>query len=158
MRRGRTVCLGRPAAAGCECGVVRIPRWCCGLAAGGVAVGLLTACGASSDPAPRSVAGTFTHAIADKNGAAACALLAPATRDELEQSAGTSCASAIVDEKLPDAGAPLASSAFGTMAQVSFGTDVVFLAEFPRGWRVMAAGCAPSPTPDAPYKCQLSGG
>jgi hypothetical protein len=135
-----------------------MPRWCCGLAAGGVAVGLLAGCGASSDPAPRAIAGTFTRAVGDKNGAAACALLAPATRAELEQSAGTSCARAIVDENLPQAGAVLASSVFGTMAQVSFSTDVLFLAEFPRGWRVMAAGCAPSPTPGPPYDCQLSGG
>jgi hypothetical protein len=123
---------------------VRIPRWWCGLAAGGVAVGLLTGCGAAAGPAPRAVASDFTHAVADQNGAAACALLAPATRDELERSAGTSCSKAILDENLPEAGAALASSVFGTMAQVSISTDVLFLAEFPRGWRVMAAGCAPS--------------
>jgi hypothetical protein len=123
-----------------------------------VAAGLLTGCGATNGPAPRAVAGQFSHAVAGKNGAAACALLAPGTRAELEQSAGTPCARAILDENLPESGAPLAASAFGTMAEVSFSSDVLFLAEFPRGWRVMAAGCAPSSTPGAPYECQLSGG
>ena len=125
---------------------------------GVVATGLLTGCGATSGPAPRATADQFTRAVADKDGVAACALLAPATRAELEQSAGSSCRSAIVEENLPEVG-PLESSAtFGTMAQVSFGSDVVFLAESPRGWRVMAAGCAPGTTPDKPYECQLSGG
>ena len=137
---------------------MRLPRWVCALAAGGVAAGLFTSCGATSGPAPRATADQFTRAVADKDGAAACALLAPATRAELEQSAGSACVSAIVEENLPEAGALGTSKTFGTMAQVSIGSDVVFLAEFPRGWRVMAAGCAPGATSDKPYECQLSGG
>ncbi len=128
------------------------------LGVAGVAVALLTGCGATSGPAARATADQFTRAVADKDGAAACALLAPATRAELEQSAGSSCVSAIVEENLQEAGVLETSATFGTMAQVSFGSDVVFLAEFPRGWRVTAAGCAPGTTPAKPYECQLSGG
>jgi hypothetical protein len=118
----------------------------------------LTGCGATPDPSARAAADQFTRAVADKDGAAACALLAPATRADLEQSAGSSCAKAIVEENLQEAGPLETSTTFGTMAQVSFGSDVVFLAEFPRGWRVMAAGCAPGTAPEKPYECQLSGG
>ena len=137
---------------------MRLPRWVCALAAGGVAVGVLTGCGGTSGPSPGATARQFTQAVTDNNGAAACALMASATRAELEQSAGTSCASAIVEENLPEPGALETSAKFGTMAHVSFSSDVIFLAEFPRGWRVMAAGCAPDATPEAPYQCQLSGG
>jgi hypothetical protein len=130
----------------------------CALAAGVLAVGLVTGCGATDGPEPRATAEQFTRAVADKDGEAACALLAPATRAELEESAHASCASAIVEEDLPDAGALERSATFGTMAQVSFRSEVVFLAEFPRGWRVLAAGCAPGARPGQPYVCQLNGG
>jgi hypothetical protein len=121
-------------------------------------VGLVTGCGAPDGLAPRAAAEQFTRAVADKNGAAACALLTTATRAELEESAGASCAKAIVQEDLPNAGALERSETFGTTAEVSFSSDVVFLAEFPRGWRVLAAGCTPGTTPEMPYECQLSGG
>jgi hypothetical protein len=137
---------------------VRVLRWLCALAAGVLAVGGVTGCGATDGPGARAAAEQFTRAVADKNGEAACALLAPATREELEESARASCASAILEEDLPDAGALERSATFGTMAQVSFSSSVVFLAEFPRGWRVLAAGCAPGASPGKPYVCQLSGG
>ena len=137
---------------------MRLPRWLGALAAVGVTAVMLTGCGAAPSPVPDVIARQFTQAVANENGAGACGLLAPATRAALEQSAGTPCVSAIVEENLPYAGALETSATFGTMTQVSFSSDVVFLAEFPRGWRVMAAGCAPGTTPETPYQCQLSGG
>jgi hypothetical protein len=71
-------------------------------------------------------------------------------------SAGKRCAAAILDEDLPDAGAAEGFSTFGTMGQVRFSHDVLFVSEFEHGWKVMAAGC--SPVPERPYRCQLQGG
>ena len=125
-------------------------------------VGLLllvatSGCGGDGETeGPRSTAKAFERAVESDDGAAACDLLAPKTRDELEQSAGTPCAEAILAEDLPAAGASTESSAYGSMAQVRFTGDTLFLAEFPDGWRVLAAGCAPKPK--APYDCVVQGG
>ena len=81
--------------------------------------------------------------MADGDGAAACALLAPTTRSELEQSTGKECAVAILEEA-PDAGGDGGDvQVFGVMAQVRWDGDTVFLTRMPDGWRVLAAGCVP---------------
>jgi hypothetical protein len=126
---------------------------------GVAAVASMTGCGQASDrdgADPGTVAKGFSRALAAGDGAQACSLLAPQTRSQLEQSAGTGCAAAIAEEDLPDPGAVRRVSVFGTMAQVRFTEDVWFLAEFRTGWRVLASGCAP--VPDQPYDCQLEGG
>lgn len=46
-------------------------------------------------------------------------------------------------------------SVFGTMAQVRYPEDTVFLARFRSGWRVMAAAC--SPQAHDPYDCRIKG-
>ncbi len=48
-----------------------------------------------------------------------------------------------------------AIGAFGTMAQVRWGDEAVFLTRLPGGWRVLATGCAPRG--DAPYDCAVKG-
>jgi len=115
-----------------------------------------TGCATQADPAAQGAATEFARAVAGRDGAAACRLLAPATRSELEQSAGKRCATAILEAGLPRAGATEEFSTFGTMAQVRFRGDVMFISEFKSGWKVMAAGC--SPVPKRPYECQLQGG
>jgi hypothetical protein len=126
-------------------------------AVGAVMALTCSACGGhGEDQGPRYAATAFERAVEADDGAGACALLAPETRSELEQSAGSSCAQAIVQEDLPEAGAVDESSAFGTMAQVRFTSDTLFLSEFPGGWKVLAAGCAP--VPRAPYDCSIQGG
>ena len=36
------------------------------------------------------------------------------------------------------------------------GHDTVFLAHFPTGWKITAAGCRPRP--QRPYQCEIKGG
>jgi len=43
---------------------------------------------------------------------------------------------------------------WGTQARVVFDADVVFLARFPAGWQVSAAGCEPAPDT---YDCTVEG-
>ena len=125
------------------------------MAAAAATITLSTACGAQEAPAT-SVARKFAEAVDASDAAAACGYLAPATKSELEKSAGEPCASALAEEDLPSAGAVEETDAFGTMAQVKFAQDTMFLAEFKGGWKVMAAGCAPEP--GHPYDCLLQGG
>jgi hypothetical protein len=118
---------------------------------------MITACGSSPDAdAAAQVSQSFHRAVSAGEGQAACEVLAPGVVDELEESAGTPCEQAIVDEGLPAAETILESAAFGTGAMVVLDGDVVFLAEFDGGWRVTAAGC--TPRADRPYDCLLQGG
>jgi hypothetical protein len=114
------------------------------------------ACGSSQDRAAREVADRFEAAVADRDGRTACALLAPETLAELEQSAREPCVEAVVGEGLPGVRDLEQVRVFGTMAQVRYGDETLFLARFPEGWKVMAAGCAPEPADR--YDCQVEGG
>jgi hypothetical protein len=118
----------------------------------------LTGCASVDEraDAAATVAVRLLTAVQGDDGAGACAVLAPETRSELEQSAGTSCAQAILDEDLPEPGPVRASEVYGQWAQVRLDGDTVFLAVFPDGWRVVAAGC--TPRPERPYDCALQGG
>jgi len=121
-----------------------------------LALGLsLSACGGSQDVAVSNVADDFYESVDKGDGAAACELLAPVTRSELEQSSGKECAAAIVEEApdIREDGGVV--EVFGTMAQVRWGSDTVFLARMPNGWRVFAAGC--EARADAPYDCVVKG-
>ena len=62
----------------------------------------------------------------------------------------------ILEEEPPEPGPVERSSSFGTMAEIAYAADTMFLTEFPGGWKVMAAGCAP--VPGHPYDCRLQGG
>jgi hypothetical protein len=117
----------------------------------------LSACGAQPHAeAVAAVAEAFHQAFADGDGEAACALLAPSTTSELEQSAGTPCAEAVLEEQVPAAEEPTPPEVFGTQAIVRVGEGAMFLARFADGWKVMAAACRPRP--GKPYDCAISGG
>lgn len=124
---------------------------------GGVLAALIAGCGSVDQRADAASATVIRllGALQARNGAAACALLAPDTAAHLEQSQDESCASAILAEDLPDRGAVTGQQVYGQWAQVRVSGDTVFLAQFPGGWRVVAAGCAPGG--DGPYDCTLSG-
>lgn len=117
----------------------------------------LTACGDDRDRPVEDVATSFYAALARGDGKAACRLLAPATRDELQQSAGKTCTEAILEEGVPEVTDPLDVQVYGTAGEVRFGTDTAFLAKFRSGWLVSAVACTPR-TGDQPYDCKVAGG
>jgi hypothetical protein len=123
-----------------------------------VAVGAApSGCGSVSgrERAAAAVAERFVTAVADGNGDAACAVLAPKTVEEVE-SGGAACAEAILDEDLPEPGPVGTTDVYGQWARVVLPADTLFLAVFRDGWRVVAAGC--SPAGEGPYDCVVQGG
>lgn len=112
-------------------------------------------CAGSRDDEARRVADGFYAALDSGEATTACATLAPETLEELEQSSGSSCEQALLAEELPAAGEARSVSVFGTMAQVRYAEDTVFLARFGSGWRVTAAACTPQRP--RPYDCRIKG-
>ncbi|WP_433824631.1 hypothetical protein ACQP2E_21035 [Actinoplanes sp. CA-015351] len=117
----------------------------------------LSGCSSVGDraEAAASTAERFLQDVHDGRGDAACAVLAPDTVAELERSAEQPCAEAIVADALPPPAPATETSVYGQWAQVRLTGDTIFLAIFPGGWRVVAAGC--TPRPDRPYDCTLQG-
>ena len=91
---------------------------------------VVTACSTlgPSDNAAGEVAVQFHRAVATGDGSVACSVLAPETVDELEQTTGSACDQAVLDQDLHDAQTAQVSQAFGHGAQVLMDGVVVFLA------------------------------
>ena len=116
---------------------------------------LLAGCAAGPDAdAAGRAAAAFTSAAAAGDGSAACALAADAAREAVEESTGASCAEGITRVGIA-ALAPDDVVVRGRAAVVRSGGAAVFLALSADGWRVRAAGCAPSE--DGPYECAVDG-
>ena len=98
----------------------------------------------------------FEESVRHADWSRACAALAPQTRQELTESARTSCVKALPEGQLPYAGALRESKVYGQQAQVVLSTDTLFLSAFPTGWLITAAGC--EPRPHQPYQCKVKGG
>jgi hypothetical protein len=125
--------------------------------AGGLAVlfVLLTGCGTGQrETEPLAAAGAFLAAIDRGEGAAACALLAPRTREELVASEKSSCEEAMGGLELPG-GAAREAVVWADQAQVKADAGTLFLMEFADGWKVSAAGC--THRGERPYECTLGG-
>jgi hypothetical protein len=118
---------------------------------------LLTGCGSPRDPAALATARTFLGYSAD-DPAAACALLAPATRSALADEAGD-CVRALADAELGATGArtgPADVVVQGHSARVALDGTALFLSLFDDGWRVSAAGChRPSCDAARPAECAV---
>jgi hypothetical protein len=113
------------------------------------------------DDAARTVQ-DFYRAVTDDDGARACALLAPVTREALEDDTNERCEVAVVEGDLGStlvARAPRDTSASTTVAgreaQVVVPDDVAFLTVSGTAWLITAAGC--DARPDRPYDCALAG-
>jgi hypothetical protein len=127
--------------------------------AGVIAVTLLpvlAGCAATSRSEVTGVVTRFYRAYEHRDGAAACALLAPETRRSVAESADAACASALLDEPLPRPGQASSASVYGDQAQVRLDRDTVFLARFADGWKLVAVGCRPRP--ERPYDCDVEAG
>jgi hypothetical protein len=128
----------------------------CGAALTGLVLGLvLTGCGDSGDSAVEAVAGDLLEATSTGDGQAACEVLSPHTRDELEQSSGKPCERAILEEDIGRGGTVREAQVFEIMAQVRFDDEIVFLSRFDSGWLVVATAC--TRRPEGPYDCSVSG-
>ncbi len=100
----------------------------------------------------RAVATTFLAAMGDHDTAAACALLAADTRDQLEYAEGEPCATSL--ESVDIAGGAVDTvDVWGDRAQARASTGTLFLVELDSGWRIAAAGCARSA--EGTYDCLL---
>jgi len=119
---------------------------------------LVTACSSlgPNTTAAAGVVSAFHRAVQDGDGHAACALLAPATVEDLEGRSGQPCPDSILTQDLPDTQDVQDTQAFGRAAQVSMDGDAVFLSVFGDRWLITAAGC--TPRGDRPYDCTLKGG
>ncbi|MDO9496398.1 MAG: hypothetical protein Q7J48_11905 [Nocardioides sp.] len=124
--------------------------------AGLAAVLLVSACGSPAGDDAERKASSLRGAIARDDGAAACAVLSARTLSELEQSSDKPCAQAILEETLPTGGAVSQVRVFGSMAQVRYDDETVFLSRYGGGWRVSAAGCTESAS--GIYDCVIKGG
>jgi hypothetical protein len=130
-----------------------------GLALGVALVLALAGCAPAADRARAAdaVALRLFTRLQAKDGAGACAILAPNTASDIAESDKKPCAEAILDEDLPDPGVVTRTAVYGQHAQVRLTGDTVFLAVFPGGWRVVAAGCR-QVAGDRPYDCSVQGG
>jgi len=119
------------------------------------ALGMIVLAGCGSDPAGAQ-ASAAAVAFVQAEPSRACGLLAPDTEDALARNKGTPCAQALADLHLPTAAEVRAVDVEAESAQVRMDGQVLFLARFPDGWRVTAAGCVRSdPDPAVPYECEV---
>ncbi|MBT2451410.1 hypothetical protein J7F03_30965 [Streptomyces sp. ISL-43] len=104
----------------------------------------------------RQAGRAFEQALAGADYVRACALLAPQTRQQLEEDRHKPCAPALQGQELPQAGQVRGTEVYGRQALLRLLNDTLFLSQFTGGWKVVAAGCTPQG--DQPYRCSLKGG
>jgi hypothetical protein len=114
----------------------------------------LSACTSAQQDEAVEAADVFVRAVEENDGEAACAVLAPATVSELVQSSKEPCEQAVLEEARR-AGSRLSTNTYGTMAQVRYREDVLFVTRFESGWKVLAAACTEKS--GDPYDCQIAG-
>ena len=100
-----------------------------------------------------TVATRFLTAAANGDGAAACRLLTPKTRENLTVADDAPCAEALPVDRLT--GTVVAADTWSDRAKVDADGGSLFLTEFESGWLVSSAGCRANA--DAPYDCVVGG-
>jgi hypothetical protein len=116
-------------------------------------IGLILLAGCSSDVAAQGATDAAV-AFVRAEPARACGLLAPDTAKRVVKEGG--CAEALAKLKAGTASEVQRVEVAGESAQVRLDGQVVFLARFPDGWRVTAAGCVrDDPDPAVPYECEV---
>jgi hypothetical protein len=125
-----------------------------------VVAGILVAgCSSAEEQDAATVVASAFSAHAASDASAACALLAPDTRAEVEATSGTDCAKGLAGLHLPAGGAVTTTVVAGHSAQARLGHDTIFLALFDEGWRVTAAGCQRDDADEVrPYQCLVKAG
>jgi hypothetical protein len=121
----------------------------------GIVVMCLAGCSSTQEGEVEQVAERLHAAVRADDGAAACEFLSEEAQEELQDS-GDSCEVAILEAGLSPNGKVEKVSVYDTSGQVRYDDDVVFLSEFPDGWKVIAAGCEKQAA--APYDCTVQGG
>lgn len=120
-----------------------------------VVAALVLLAGCSSDVAAQGAAEAAV-AFVRAEPSQACQLLAPDTAEATAEQADGDCAKALADVNVPAASPVRGVEVAGESAQVRLDGQVVFLARFPDGWRVTAAGCVrDDPDPAVPYECEV---
>lgn len=115
-----------------------------------------TACASGHEDSVRTVADDYARAVLDQDWSAACVVLAPATREELEQSSGRPCPAALADEDPPAPEGVPAVQVYGTKAVAAYDGDTLFASQYDGRWLLVATACtAHDPRP---YDCDVSGG
>lgn len=116
---------------------------------------LLAGCTPASADAALKAAADFQATVAARDWTHACTLLSDEARARLESAAASACATALPRLRLT--GDPAGEiQVWGHGARVQVGAGAVFLARYPDGWRIIAAGCEPRGE-DRPYDCAVRG-
>jgi hypothetical protein len=117
---------------------------------------VVTGCGTSTDRAEvRATAQRFSDAVAQRDGAVACAQLSPDLRAQLVKDESATCTKAVLKLEIRGRNAGEVR-VYATSALVRLvGGDTMFLGDTAQGWRLDAVGCRPHA--GAPYDCEEDG-
>ncbi|KAA6210937.1 hypothetical protein [Streptomyces filamentosus] len=120
---------------------------------------LLGGCGASAarEDGAADAGRRFAAALSAGDYRTGCALLAPDTREQVEEDGRTPCRTGLREAGLATAVPVRAVAVYGQEAQLRMTGDTVFLSRFDGGWLVTAAGCEARGA-DEPYRCAVQGG
>jgi hypothetical protein len=119
----------------------------------------LAACGTGGrERDAAAVSEAFHAALGRGDGKAACEELSEETASKVAQQEGKPCEQAILTMKIPKGGTAADRRVEVTSAYVRLAEGSAdFLDEGPEGWKIAAAGCRPSSSPDQPYDCEVEG-
>jgi hypothetical protein len=114
---------------------------------------VVAGCGTSADRTQvRATAQRFSDAVAQRDGAVACAQLSPDLRAQLVEDESATCSKAVLKLRLHGRRAGVVR-VYATSALVRLvAGDTLFLGDTAQGWRLEAVGCRPRA--GRPYDCE----